>query len=292
MSLAAGTSASDGVRIGRQQQFGRVDLADPATLARMASYLQQSLRQNPHDARAQLRYATVCLRRFEQLQQASDNAMGLLDLREAARASQFATRQARQQWLAAVIGERRVYLDEARRAATRAVQLCPLQGQAYLHLAELAFLDHSDPDFGHRLLEQARRVRPYDGMVLFCLGREAVLDGKWDEGLPYWRQAFSHDPHVRQTIIHAVAPQVSADVLLTILQPDQQGLGRCTSTIDSRVRTPRARSGSSLRRTARAASGGAARRGGSAVLGCRAVGLRVSRAIPASGARGTSGRAL
>ncbi len=160
MSLAAGTSASDGVRIGRQREFGTVDLADPQTLATMASHLQQSLRWYPHDARANLRYATVCLRRFEQLQQASDNAMGLLDLREAAQASTFPSQQAQERWLSTVMGDRRAYLDEARRAAIRAVQLCPLQGQAYLHLAELAFLHHPDPSFEHRLLDQAQRVRP------------------------------------------------------------------------------------------------------------------------------------
>ena len=224
MSLAAGTAGADDQRVGRQLRWHEVNLSDPQTLDLMTSHLQRALRLHPDDARANLRYATVSLRRFELAQKTAENAMSLWDVRQAARAAGFPSREAQDHWLTVALGDHRVYLDEALQAATRAVQLCPLQGQAYLHLAELAFLQQPDPRMQQALLDQALRVRPYDGTVLFCLGREAVLQGQWDTGLAYWRQAFQHTPDIQDEIIRAVAPQVAPAIFVTIFQPDRQGL--------------------------------------------------------------------
>ncbi len=125
-----------------------------------------------------------------------------------------------------MLADRRDYLNEAQLASTRAARLSPMQGQAYLHLAELAFLQQPNQRIEQVLLDQAVRVRPYDGTVLFCRGREAVFDGDWEAGLTDWRCAFRHGPEVRQTIIEAVAPQVTPDVFLTIFEPDRNGFDK------------------------------------------------------------------
>lgn len=226
MSLASEIPGQESVRVGRQRRWDDVDLSDTETLDAMAAHLQNVLRRNPSDARANLRYATVNLRRFELAQKTAENAMSLLDVRQAAQASSFPSKETQDIWLDAALGKHREYLDQALRAATRAVHLCPLQGQAYLHLAELAFLHHRDLRLQHALLDQALRVRPYDGMVLFSLGREAVLEGQWERGLTYWREAFDTAPEMQDEIIAAIAPQLNPEVFLAIFRPDRHGLGK------------------------------------------------------------------
>ena len=60
-------------------------------------------------------------------------------------ASHFRSQAEQDRWLDVLLGERRRYLTRTLVSARRAVELCPLQAQAYLHLAELSFLDRPDP---------------------------------------------------------------------------------------------------------------------------------------------------
>ena len=125
MSLAAGTADTREARVGRQLGRGEVSLSDPQALERMASHLRKALAHNPYDARTQLRYATVNLRQFELAQQSSRNAMSLLDIRQAAEAAGFTSKQEQDRWLAVVLADRRDYLNEAQRASMRCAPESP-----------------------------------------------------------------------------------------------------------------------------------------------------------------------
>jgi tetratricopeptide (TPR) repeat protein len=104
------------------------------------------------------------------------------------------------------------------------VQLRPLQGRAYIQLAELSFLKGNDAAAKHAYIDQALAVRPHDGAVLFAAGSEAIMVGQFDTGIEYWRRAFRSGPEYQATIIQNIAARVPPDFFLASFQPDLQGL--------------------------------------------------------------------
>jgi tetratricopeptide (TPR) repeat protein len=106
------------------------------------------------------------------------------------------------------------------------VQLCPLQGQAYVHLAELRFLDDLAPQHGSALLRQAQLVRPQSATVQFAIGRQRWLDGKVEEALESWKFAFHQDKNSQEQILSLLVGNVPASVILQSLQPDLVAMQR------------------------------------------------------------------
>jgi O-antigen ligase/tetratricopeptide (TPR) repeat protein len=204
------------------QKDGHLD----ESVEQMLGLLEETLRRNPQHARAHLRMALVCLRRFEELQQSAQNPMALPQIRDAALASQFASREAQDRWLALAVGANRRYLDTARVHARRAVQLCPLQGDAYVFLAELAFLEGPMVGTKRGYIEQALKVRPHSGAVLVAAGSEAAMLGDIPKALEYWKQAFHQSPEQQIRLIELLAPQLPAEFWIESFEPDVIGLGR------------------------------------------------------------------
>jgi O-antigen ligase/tetratricopeptide (TPR) repeat protein len=195
-------------------------------LTAMAGQLAETLRRDPHHPRANLRMAALELRKFDEYQRASENPMPLNQIRDAALASQFPTREAQDRWLQRVTGENRSLLDQALRHAQRALRLCPLQGEGYVYLAELAFLHSASPQLKHEFVEQALHVRPYSGVVLFAAGGEAALVEDYERALRMWKQAFDSDPEQQIRIIESFAAQMPAEAFLEQFRPDRIALGR------------------------------------------------------------------
>lgn len=206
------------LRLQRTELKARAD----ATASALLAPLSQTLQHDPAHARAHLRMAALCVRQFEEAQAESENPMPLSQIRDAARASKFASRAEQDKWLARVIGDNRRWLDAARAHARAAQTLCPLQGQGYVLLAELSFLDGPDAVNPRALLQQALLVRPHDAHVLYAAGREAALSGRTETALEFWKRAFDHDPKYRAEIIATVAPRVSAQEMLAHFEPDLQ----------------------------------------------------------------------
>ena len=203
---------------------------DPAQAAErfhaMAGHLVQTLRRDPRHPRANLRLAAMYLQQFDAQQQAGENPMPLTQIRDAALASRFPTREAQERWLALVTGENRRLLDRALQHARIALRLCPLQGEGYVYMAELGFLNSAAPQLKHEFVEQALRVRPYSGTVLLAAGGEAVLAEDGERALALWKQAFRLDPDQQMRIIELLASQMPADVFLEYFSPDCDALGR------------------------------------------------------------------
>ena len=188
--------------------------------------LNATVKLDPSQARAQLRLASAYLAAFDHLQQQSDDPMSLSQLRDAAQAAQFESVEAMREWLDRAVGKNVKYLDAAARHARKAVQLCPLQGQAYVHLAELRFLDDLAPQHGAALLQQAQLVRPRSATVQFAVGRQRWLDGKVEEALESWKFAFHQDKNSQEQILTLLVGNVPAPVILNSLQPDLAALQR------------------------------------------------------------------
>lgn len=195
-------------------------------LPAMRRHLERVLQHDPYNARANVRLAGVYLRLFDVEQQRSENPMPLCQIRDAALGSPFGSREAQDQWLSVVLGENRSYLDKAAVHAKRGLRLCPLQGEAYVYLAELAFLDSNSPERKRAYIAQGLRVRPYDGAVLFAAGKEAMLAGDIREALNLWKRSFHQDPRQQSQIIELLAPQAGAEEFLQHFQPDVTAMGK------------------------------------------------------------------
>jgi tetratricopeptide (TPR) repeat protein len=182
------------------------------------------LEQDPYHARANLRMATLQLRQFDASQQAGDNPMGLMQIRDAALASQFPSRAAQDRWLGRLMGDNRRHLDWALQYTKRALRLCPLQGEGYIYLAELAFLEQASSDLEHACIDQALRVRPHNGVVLLAAGSEAATDGDAERAMELWKRAFHQDPEQQTRIIDLLAPYMSAEEFLDEFTPDREAL--------------------------------------------------------------------
>ncbi len=198
--------------------------AQLALFKQRVSDLMYTTKLNPDHARAQLRLATSYLTAFEHLQQQSENPMTLAQLRDAALVSQFASVGDMREWLQRAVGPNLKYLDAAARHAQKAVRLCPLQGQAYVHLAELLFLEDADPMRRQALLKQAELVRPHSAQVQFVVGREALQEGHVEKALQSWKKAFHQERSYQEDILDLLVGTVPAQLILESLEPDLTAL--------------------------------------------------------------------
>lgn len=219
LNLAASASDDDNRR-GLSASFGEVNRLDPTTIQTLAGHLEKTLAADDKNARAHLRMASICIRRFELAQLESENAMALSQIRDAALASHFPTHQAQDDWLTRAIGDNRKLLDEALAHARRAAELCPLQGRAYVYLSQLAFLEGPEPERKRAYVDQALKVRPYAGEVLIAAGAEAIFEGRQEEALAHWRKAFHQGPSHQHQIMDIVALTAPAQFVFEQFQPD------------------------------------------------------------------------
>jgi tetratricopeptide (TPR) repeat protein len=171
-----------------------------------------------------LQFAAACLRRFELEQRHAINPMPLQQIRDAALASQFASKEEQNSWLDRAIGENMKLLHLALVHCQRAVRNGPLQGEGYVYLAELSFLLGSSADAKDAYIDQAYRVRPHSGVVAFARGQERALVNDFEGALKHWHVAFQHDPRIRSLIIEKFAPNMLAEDFLKHFQPGVDGL--------------------------------------------------------------------
>lgn len=189
----------------------------------MKQQLWHVLQYDADHPRAHLRMAAMCLRLFDHYQHFSENSMTLAQIRDAALASGFASLKAQDRWLAVAVGGNRKYLDQALQCTHRALRLCPLQGQGYIFLAELAFLEGQGGQVGAAYVGQALKLRPYQATVLFAAGREAALTGQPTLALDLWARAFRQDREQQQALITLLAPRMPASLMMSHFRPDLEG---------------------------------------------------------------------
>lgn len=191
------------------------------------SALSIAAKLNPTNARIQMRLASSYLDAFNFLQSQSEDPMPTSQLRDAAKAAQFESSAEMRDWLERAVGKNLKYLDAAARHSRHAVQLCPLQGLAYVQLAELRFLEDLDPTLAPALLQQALLVRPNSAEVQFAVGEQAWQDEKYDDALKSWKSAFHQDQATQEKILsRLIAGNLPAQMLLDQLTPDLAALQR------------------------------------------------------------------
>jgi len=189
--------------------------------------LLHAARADQHDARIQARAARAYQSIFEMKQRQAENPMSLLQIQDAALASEWSSPDELTEWLnrPGVLGENRKYLDTAWQRAVHALSLCPLQSDEYLVLSELAWIYGGSTDHEHALLEQALTARPYDPEVHYVAGRVESLRGNEPAALEHWKESFQRSPRFRKQITSLLAPVWPAEQFVTAFEPDTESLG-------------------------------------------------------------------
>lgn len=200
------------------------DESDQQELERMMLLeLLAAAKANPRDCRAQIGAASGLLRMFGLKQEDSESGLSLDQLRDIVRRSEFESVETMNAWLEPTIGDNLKYLKWARSYARRALKNCPLEGNAYLLLAQLEFLRDPASLREERLQEQARAVRPFDAGIDFEIGKAASWKDN-DAALAAWKRAFRRSPNYRREITAALVEKFSAEQLIEIFEPDWLGL--------------------------------------------------------------------
>lgn len=202
-------------------------------LAMKLKALRAGARANPDDSRFQLRLMRHYLLAFHELQKDSENAMPLSQIRDAAIAGEFDSREAMREWLGRAFGDQIKYADAAYRHGVRAVRLNPIQFAAYLDLAELAFLGGANDEFHQRCVDQALLLAPNEAQVLYVAGREAFLKQDLETALTSWKRAFHRNRSVQFEIMRIIASAgleqegaTQVELIVKLFDPDIEALDR------------------------------------------------------------------
>jgi O-antigen ligase/tetratricopeptide (TPR) repeat protein len=181
--------------------------------------LLRSLRANPHQPRVQLLLSSVSLKLFEHLQEHGDNPLNLLQIRDTVNFSEFQSVEEMRAWMHKAFGNSVRLIQVADQLARNSLKGCPVQGNAYLTLAETGFLrglQRADQDL---LVEQAVLLRGHDPRVRYVAGQEALAKGNQTEAIRHWEAVFHANAMYRRAITRILAGVIPASFLLDQFQP-------------------------------------------------------------------------
>ena len=206
--------------------------AAPTREEEMIAILETVVDWQPSHFRARARAGRIALAAIRTIANLRvRNPMSLVNVRDAVLQSRFPSPEAMVAWLSRAVGNHWTRSAASLFHARQAVMSCPLEGRAYIYLAKLDFLNDRGGPSMQNYVEQALRVRPFDGAVLYAAAGEAYLAGDSAKWLEYAKRAFhSGRPYQRQLmadLIHHTAPAgmpAMAAFLLREFQPDLAGV--------------------------------------------------------------------
>ncbi|MBX3435366.1 MAG: O-antigen ligase family protein [Pirellulales bacterium] len=212
-----------------------IRLSQQASLVSMLDELSQVVSLRPEFADAHRQLANRSVQLFEHVQQQADNPMPVSEIRAAAIASQFSSSSDLLEWLRAAFGQPIGLLLQADAHARAAASCCPLEGDAIVQVADLAFLHGRGAETVQAAMNQALRVRPYDGDLLLAVGTEAAVRGDSAEAFELWRRSFAIRGSHRLRIARLVAGNMPPEAWLEWLQPEWDSLPVFWSTACDRI---------------------------------------------------------
>ncbi len=195
-----------------------------AALVAIANELAAVVEHQPDHARAHVQLAETHLRLFDLPENTKVTAMGVDQVRDAVLASNFATAAEMHDWLSQAFGRRSGHLTAALHHARRALRSCPLLGEGYVYLADVLFLDGPRRQAKMACIEQAMRVRPFDGAVLFAVGQEAALAGNAEMAFDAWQRSYALGPIHQQRLLDHLAAGVRVAVFIESFPSDREAL--------------------------------------------------------------------
>ncbi len=201
-------------------QLSQTQAAELATLESMIGELQAVVDGRPDFATARQMLANRLVELFNLRQAMSDNRLGLAHIRDTAIQEQFASAAELRRWLTRATSGNDELLYQAWKHARRAAALAPLEGEPYLRLAELCFLEGAGFAAMDNYLMQAIQVRPYDGSLLFAAGQQWGGRGANDWAAACWQNAFALPGPHRLHIARALVGRAALDELLVEFRPE------------------------------------------------------------------------
>jgi tetratricopeptide (TPR) repeat protein len=194
--------------------------AELAALEAMIGELQAVVDGRPEFATARQMLANRLVELFNLRQAMSDNRLGLAHIRDTAIQEQFASAAELRSWLTRATSGNDELLYRAWKHARRAAALAPLEGEPYLRLAELCFLEGAGFAAMDNYLMQAVQLRPYDGSLLFAAGQQWGGRGANDWAAACWKNAFALPGPHRLHIARALVGRAALDELLVEFRPE------------------------------------------------------------------------
>ena len=188
------------------------------------SSLEKALVLQPDHSQAWSDLAFCKLEHFGLTRQIAGETIGLAEIRQTVEQTSFKSDEARTAWIQKVTGDSFQDLTQAMNAALRAVTFNPFSGTAWCVLASTSFLKTQDNGLPQACIDQALRVRPREGQVLFEAANQAELDGDKSRAMQLRQQCFAECPSERGRVLNVLLPMMSAVAVCELLQPDVAGL--------------------------------------------------------------------
>jgi O-antigen ligase len=184
-------------------------------LDQRARYLRIACRQRAADPEYYYRLGLIAEEQFALRAGRKSLPQTVLALRQALEAKSFASAEEKQHWLATLYDDDLAWLHQAQACFRRALHGCPLLGKAYLHLADLSFLDKHE-DQSPAYCRQALAVRPNDASVCLQAGLEGWVEGDYSMARQCWRRACRLAPENRLKLLPVLASQFSPEWALDL----------------------------------------------------------------------------
>lgn len=182
--------------------------------------LLRAWKERPEQPEVAIHIARRSLELFDLLQEASDNPLPLMQIRDAVLTSGFESDAAMMEFLNRAFGKSIKLPLLADTMSRTALQLCPLQTEAWKNLISTGFLRDSQDEQHLRTIAQTLRLGRYDPAIRFSVGQSLFLSGYADEAVVQWNAAFHANRNIRKRICDALAPRFSAQDLLTNFNPE------------------------------------------------------------------------
>ena len=186
--------------------------------------LEKTVALQPDHTQAWTDLAFCKLEHFGLTRRIAGEKIGLTEIRQTVEQTQFESTEARTAWVQKIAGDGFRDLTQAMNAALRAVTINPCAGNAWCMLAATSFLNTQDSRLPQACINQALRVRPHEGQVLFEAANQAELDGDQTRAMQLRQQCFAECPSERGRVLNVLLPMMSAVAVCELLQPDVTGL--------------------------------------------------------------------
>ena len=186
--------------------------------------LEKTVALQPDHTQAWTDLAFCKLEHFGLTRRIADETVGLTEIRQTVEQTEFESAEARTAWVRKISGDGFRDLTQAMNAALRAVTVNPCAGNAWCVLAATSFLNTQDSRLPTACINQALRVRPHEGQVLFEAANQAELDGNQTRAMQLRQQCFAECPSERGRVLNVLLPMMSAVAVCELLQPDVAGL--------------------------------------------------------------------
>jgi O-antigen ligase len=186
--------------------------------------LEKTVALQPDHTQAWADLAFCKLEHFGLTRRITGETVGLTEIRQTVEQTQFESTEARITWIQKITGDGFRDLTQATSAALQAVTVNPCAGNAWCVLAATSFLNTQDSRLPTACINQALRVRPHEGQVLFEAANQAELDGDQTRAMQLRQQCFAECPSERGRVLNVLLPMMSAVAVCELLQPDATGL--------------------------------------------------------------------